>query len=148
MGRDVGSRRPPRPRAEAAPPPNGRVVGVHRSQMATPPALPPSAPPLPPQYPPGVINLVEFNVAGQWGGLCTCPNGESYRVGDNVDACASLACIGGISGPCSQNGARPDGRGRRVTCAVGPPPPGPPPAIPPPHLPPSPPSPPPLPSPP
>merc|ERR1719436_868660 len=39
------------------------------------------------------------NVGG-WGGLCTCPNGQTYNVGDNYDACGSLACVGGTPGEC------------------------------------------------
>jgi len=37
---------------------------------------------------------------GGWGGTCTCPNGETYLVGDNYDSCGSLACVGGTSGEC------------------------------------------------
>jgi hypothetical protein len=35
---------------------------------------------------------------GSSGGLCTCPNGQVYNVGDNGNSCESLACEGGISG--------------------------------------------------
>merc|ERR1712194_984476 len=41
--------------------------------------------------------------AGLWGGKCTCPNGLTYTVGDNMDFCGSLACEGGISGACQKN---------------------------------------------
>jgi hypothetical protein len=53
---------------------------------------------------------------GAWGGLCTCPDGNSYSVGDNHDACGSLACIGGISSECVKV-ADPIRDGRKVTCA-------------------------------
>eukprot|EP00962_Isochrysis_galbana_P037624 scaffold13216_cov51-Isochrysis_galbana.AAC.1 len=81
---------PPSPPPPPPPPPTSPPI--------PPFAPPPSAPP--PQYAPGVVNKVEYNVAGigQWGGLCSCPNGDHYRVGDNSDGCASLACIGGIAG--------------------------------------------------
>ena len=59
-------------------------------------------------------NIVEQGVAGSWGGSCTCPNGESYQVGDNGDSCRTLACIGGTAGSCSSN--NPGGGGVRVTC--------------------------------
>ena len=39
---------------------------------------------------------------GGFGGSCTCPNGKVYQVGDNIDHCASLGCIGGISGKCNK----------------------------------------------
>ena len=37
---------------------------------------------------------------GPWGGMCTCPNGQVYPVGDNNDNCGSLACVGGVAGEC------------------------------------------------
>jgi len=61
-------------------------------------------------------NIVEENVlgVGRWGGSCTCPDGSVYQVGDNIDLCNSLACVGGVSGACTRaNG--PWSR-RRVTC--------------------------------
>eukprot|EP00967_Tisochrysis_lutea_P120295 scaffold197102_cov26-Tisochrysis_lutea.AAC.1 len=80
---------PPPPSPEVPPPP---------------PRLPSPLPP-PPAYADGVINKVEHNVAGvgTWGGTCICPNGEVFQVGDNGDGCASIACIGGISGECGPN---------------------------------------------
>ena len=41
--------------------------------------------------------MVEENVQGlgEWGGTCRCPDGNKYQVGDNDDACDSLACING-----------------------------------------------------
>ena len=38
---------------------------------------------------------------GVWGGTCTCPDGEVYLVGDRNNQCGSLACYGGLSGPCN-----------------------------------------------
>merc|ERR1711990_243887 len=51
---------------------------------------------------PSVKDEVRTNVSGVggYGGVCTCPNGESYMVGDKMDHCLSLACIDGKSGPC------------------------------------------------
>ena len=62
-------------------------------------------------------NIVEENVpeVGGWSGTCKCPNGEEYKVGDNNDGCASLACIGGVSNGCNRDDT--SGNGRRVTCA-------------------------------
>jgi FAD binding domain len=57
---------------------------------------------------------VGFPEVGDWGGTCTCPNGSVYRVGDNGDACSSLACIGGVAGTCSE--ANAGGEGYRVIC--------------------------------
>jgi len=37
---------------------------------------------------------------GIWGGKCTCPNGYSYLVGDEGNACGSLACENGQPGEC------------------------------------------------
>merc|ERR1712039_771000 len=48
------------------------------------------------------------------GGQCTCPNGEVYQVGDYIDHCASLACIGGTSGTCHKRNG-PWSR-NKVTC--------------------------------
>lgn len=69
----------------------------------------------------GVISGMKGNVyqqtpgVGNWGGKCTCPDGQEYYVGDNADACKSLACDGGISGSCSESGANGKG-GWKVTC--------------------------------
>jgi hypothetical protein len=61
-------------------------------------------------------NKVEENVpnVGGWSGTCTCPDGKTYKVGDNNNACASIACIGGVSSGCNRHDR--SGRGRRVTC--------------------------------
>ena len=39
--------------------------------------------------------MVDSDKVGLWGGECTCPDGEVYLVGDNLDLCGSLACAGG-----------------------------------------------------
>ena len=39
--------------------------------------------------------IVTDGTVGTWGGVCTCPDGEKYLVGDNADQCGSLACGGG-----------------------------------------------------
>ena len=64
-----------------------------------------------------LINIVEENVpeVGGWSGTCKCPNGEEYKVGDYHNACASIACIGGVSSGCNRNDRT--GLNRRVTCA-------------------------------
>ena len=66
----------------------------------------------------GGSNKRETGVSGvgSWGGSCKCPDGQEYLVGDNIDSCKSLACIGGVSGTCSST--PPSGGARvRVTCA-------------------------------
>jgi len=54
---------------------------------------------------------------GSWGGWCTCPDGQRYKVGDNDDGCGSLACDGGDAGECVQqlDWSR---HGMKVTCAA------------------------------
>ena len=59
------------------------------------------------------VHVGGFEVGG-WGGTCTCPDGSVYLVGDNYDACKSLACIDGTPGTCSQNNL--GGEGYRVIC--------------------------------
>ena len=77
---------------------------------------PQSAPPPPP------VNKVIDNApnTGSWGGRCTCPNGEAYQVGDNDDACHSLACVNGRPGACFKRPAGSDGEHRRVICVSHP----------------------------
>ena len=58
--------------------------------------------------------------SGSWGGRCTCPNGEAYQVGDNDDACHSLACVNGRPGACFKRPAGSDGEHRRVICVSHP----------------------------
>jgi len=49
-------------------------------------------------------NIFETDVmSGDWGGACTCPDGQVYQVADNNDYCGSLACIGGIPGECNRS---------------------------------------------
>ena len=70
------------------------------------------------------LNLVKDDIlplssgefaTGNWGGTCTCPNGQTYDVGDNNDGCGSLACEGGVAGTCHRKPG-PWSR-RRVQCA-------------------------------
>ena len=53
---------------------------------------------------------------GEWGGVCTCPDGATYNVGDNGDWCESIACRGGKGGKCLKQDGWP-GSGRSVDCA-------------------------------
>jgi hypothetical protein len=55
---------------------------------------------------------------GGWGGMCTCPDGQQYNVGDMNDACGSLACVGGTPGPCERVG-RAERTGMKATCGSG-----------------------------
>ena len=40
------------------------------------------------------------NGSGTYGGVCTCPDGREYEVGDLEDGCQNLACWGGKAGEC------------------------------------------------
>eukprot|EP00494_Astrolonche_serrata_P023955 UN24213 len=51
---------------------------------------------------------------GGWSGTCTCPNGESYWVGDNYNACGSIACVNGVAGQCQRWNYT--GKHRKVIC--------------------------------
>jgi len=64
-----------------------------------------------------VKNKYEENAPGigGWGGYCTCPDGSKYAVGDNFDACGSLACINGQSGECHRR--KGEWSNKKVTCA-------------------------------
>lgn len=54
---------------------------------------------------------------GTYGGECTCPDGQVYKVGDNRDHCGSLACIGGaITKACSSGGIPGSAAGMGVIC--------------------------------
>lgn len=67
---------------------------------------------------PGEENLYLWDPeVGGWGGICTCPDGRRYEVGDNNDGCKSLACEFGESGPCTSFGINPKHVGMKVTCA-------------------------------
>ena len=65
----------------------------------------------------GIENQVTENDpnAGDYGGSCTCPDGSVYQVGDNLDDCGSLACVGGVSGTCNRANGEWSGR-RKVVC--------------------------------
>jgi len=65
----------------------------------------------------GSDNLFQTNAGtGGWGGSCTCPDGSVYQVGDNGDACGSLACGGGTSGQCNRHHG--EWSGNKVSCAA------------------------------
>ena len=95
---------PPSPPRPLPPPPPSPLP---RPPMPLPPPPPPSPPP--------ELCLSGFRVAGVrlqhliaedagvWGGSCTCPDGQTFQVGDHTNFCNSLACEGGISGPCHRN---------------------------------------------
>ena len=61
--------------------------------------------------------VTETGRAGNWGGGCACPNGEEYLVGDNGDACESLACIGGIALNCTKS--KGEWSHKEVNCGQG-----------------------------
>lgn len=78
----------------------------------------PFVPPPPPQLVEGRNVYEKVDNTGAWGGWCTCPDGESYNVGDNNDGCGSLACVGGTAGECAHV-VDPLRAGMRVTCFSG-----------------------------
>ena len=55
-----------------------------------------------PYYGIGDTNLYYMNTInfGTFGGICTCPDGTSYRVADNNNDCLSLNCDGGTQSQC------------------------------------------------
>ena len=67
-------------------------------------------------------NKVLYNVPGVtgWGGQCTCPDGQKYWVGDNKNYCATIACIGGISGECHKKNLAKWAGGKKVICGEAP----------------------------
>jgi cell division septation protein DedD len=99
--------------APSPPAPAPRPSPSHSSGPALPPAPSPAA------------NVYERadNVGG-WGGFCTCPDGQRYNVGDQMDGCArgpaSLACFGGgAPGECIRE-VDPSRQNMQVTCAASP----------------------------
>ena len=82
---------------------------------------PPIASP-PPSPPRG--NIVEFPApgVGQWGGFCTCPDGQVYGAGDRGDDCLTgIACEGGQAGEC-HHFIDAQWSQKKVHCAGHPPP--------------------------
>eukprot|EP00494_Astrolonche_serrata_P006893 UN06918 len=51
---------------------------------------------------------------GGWSGQCTCPNGQSYWVGDHNNWCGSIACVNGDAGQCFWGNT--NGKRRKVIC--------------------------------
>merc|ERR1719149_410084 len=63
---------------------------------------------------------------GGWGGSCTCPDGQTYQVGDvwasdtAAGDCGALACYGGVAGECQKVGSAdaPEPHSfNKITCA-------------------------------
>ena len=52
----------------------------------------------------------------EWGGACTCPDGQVYQVADNGQHCQELNCIGGTPGTC--NRMKGEWSGNKVTCGA------------------------------
>jgi len=52
----------------------------------------------------------------QWGGPCTCPDGQTYDVSDNDDNCGSLKCQGGKAGRCERKNKQ-SRTGKKAECA-------------------------------
>jgi hypothetical protein len=73
--------------------------------------------PTPAPPPPGTVNEVINNApgVGDWGGSCTCPDGQVYEVGA-TDSCATMHCEGGVTGTCNRHSG-PWSK-RAVVCAT------------------------------
>jgi len=54
---------------------------------------------------------------GQYGGVCECPDGMQYDVGDQYDNCKSLACYGGKAFGCGVRAPQHKGAHMSTTCA-------------------------------
>jgi hypothetical protein len=54
---------------------------------------------------------------GTWGGDCKCPDGQTYKVGDMGNNCASLQCVGGVKENCSKH-VDVLWKHKKVTCAT------------------------------
>ena len=73
-------------------------------------------------------NIVQQNArgVGTWGGTCTCPDGQTYLVGDyaskggcdawNAGDASAAACIGGVIGPTCTSDGGPGSARVRVLC--------------------------------
>ena len=61
-------------------------------------------------------NIETSGGGGTNGGKCTCPDGQTYWVGDNNNNCASLACVGGTHGSCDKL-VDDKGKNKKVVCA-------------------------------
>jgi hypothetical protein len=55
---------------------------------------------------------------GQMGGVCACPDGMQYEVGDLKDKCKSLACYGGVAYGCGVRTHTHPGVGMQMSCAA------------------------------
>ncbi|KAL1496682.1 hypothetical protein AB1Y20_014276 [Prymnesium parvum] len=143
----VAPRAPPRartlpPSPSASPPPRKPPPPVSPAPRAAPPLFPSPPPPAspPPHAAPSHVppprreasclhtmsasglrrsNRVTEKAqgVGVWGGECTCPDGQAYLVGDQLDYCHTLACEGGRGGACQME-ERAAWSGRRVECGA------------------------------
>ena len=68
-------------------------------------------------YNPLVDTYEKASGVGQAGGICTCPSGEEYEVGEIGVGCEQLACIGGVAGSCNATGIASENWHKKVVCA-------------------------------
>ena len=68
-------------------------------------------------YNPLVDTHEKASGVGQAGGICTCPSGEEYEVGEIGVGCEQLACIGGVAGSCTATGIAVVNWHKKVVCA-------------------------------
>lgn len=69
------------------------------------------------EYNPSADTYEMASGVGQAGGICTCPSGEEYEVGEIGVGCEELACIGGVAGSCNATGIASKNWHKKVVCA-------------------------------
>ena len=68
-------------------------------------------------YDPAVDTYEKASGVGQAGGICTCPSGEEYEVGEIGVGCEQLACVGGVAGSCNATGISSENWHKKAVCA-------------------------------
>ena len=58
----------------------------------------------------------KMNGVGGWGGVCVCPSGAEFQVGDMGNSCGSLACFGGTA---KRQSSKHNAQNNDKTCGAG-----------------------------
>ena len=58
----------------------------------------------------------KMNGVGGWGGICVCPSGAEFQVGDMGNSCGSLACFGGTA---KRQSSKHNAKNNDKTCGDG-----------------------------
>ena len=65
-----------------------------------------------------IQNIYESDSSlGEYGGACTCPNGETYQVAAYENDCTKLACNGGTFSSAKCEKSKGDWSNKKVTCS-------------------------------